>query len=115
MSSLLWKAGASLCLTGIGCGAFGAHLLGPRLGDKISVWSTGAQYLMFNGAALLAISQHPVYSRKLGGKLILAGTLCFSGSIFALLLLGKERVRFLGPVTPLGGVLMLAGYTTLLL
>lgn len=78
--------------------------------------------------ALLALSQHPVYSKRWGVPLIIGGGLLFSGSIFGLLLFGKERcasthwaeelrlisvvphrVRFLGPVTPLGGLLMIAG------
>ncbi|KAL8290305.1 hypothetical protein RQP46_003244 [Phenoliferia psychrophenolica] len=114
MSPLAWKAGASFCVAGIGAGAFGAHALATRLGEKAPVWGTASHYLMFNGVALLALSQHGVYSKRWGVPLIIGGAVMFSGSIFGLLLFGKERVRFLGPVTPLGGLLLLAGYTSLL-
>lgn len=50
--------------SGITAGAFGAHALAPRLGDKAPTWAMAAQYACFNGVALLAISQHPIYSRR---------------------------------------------------
>lgn len=49
-----------------------------------------SHYAIINGVALLAISQHPVYSKRWSGPLIIAGTTLFSGSIFALLL-WRER------------------------
>ncbi|CEQ40588.1 SPOSA6832_02230, partial [Sporobolomyces salmonicolor] len=85
-SALAWKAGAILTSTGIMSGAFGAHALAPRLGEKASTWTMASHYAIMNGVALLAISQHPVYSKRLAVPLIITGTTLFTGSIFALLL-----------------------------
>ena len=66
--------------------------------------------------ALLAISQHPVHSKRLAVPLIIAGTTLFSGSIFALLLFkGKmgSLTKVVGPSTPVGGLLMIGGYLSL--
>jgi len=122
-SVVMWKLGAALSASAVASGAFGAHALAKRLGDKgSSTWSMASSYLMVNGVALLAISQHPRFGLGLsGGKgapryagmLIGVGAITFSGSIF-LLLLDRSRFRFLGPVTPLGGVSMIAGYLALL-
>ncbi|GAA5892285.1 hypothetical protein JCM5296_003226 [Sporobolomyces johnsonii] len=115
--ALAWKAGAILTSTGIMSGAFGAHALAPSLGEKASTWTMASHYAIMNGVALLAISQHPVYSKRLAVPLIIAGTTLFTGSIFALLLY-RERMgalaRVVGPSTPLGGLLMIGGYLSLL-
>ncbi|ORY78872.1 hypothetical protein BCR35DRAFT_304888 [Leucosporidium creatinivorum] len=117
-SALAWKAGALLSGSGIMAGAFGAHALAPRLGEKTATWSMASQYAFINGVALLAISQHPVYAKRWSGPLIIAGTTLFSGSIFALLLF-RERMggfaKVVGPTTPIGGLLMISGYLSLLL
>lgn len=120
----LWKLGAAFTASGITAGAFGAHALSKRLGDKGGqTWGTAAHYLIANGVALLAISQHPKFGNasnttrglpKYAGALIGTGAVLFSGSIF-LLLLDRARFRFLGPVTPLGGLCMITGYVALLL
>lgn len=122
---------------GISAGAFGAHALSKRLGDKSVTWSLASNYAILNGIALLAISQHPVHSRRYGPACILGGTILFSGSIFALLLFrdqfvasplfplqaGQELMEIVfnrtskiaGPATPIGGLLMIGGYLSLLL
>ncbi|GAA6035754.1 hypothetical protein JCM8097_005684 [Rhodosporidiobolus ruineniae] len=116
-SLLAWKAGAVLTSTGIMAGAFGAHALAPRLGEKAATWTLASHYAIMNGIGLLAISQHPVYSKRLAVPLVIAGTTLFSGSIFALLLF-KERMggfaKVVGPTTPLGGLLIIGGYLSLL-
>ncbi|GAA5927412.1 DUF423 domain-containing protein [Sporobolomyces koalae] len=118
-SALAWKAGALLSASGIMSGAFGAHALKGRLvGDQVATWSMASQYAILNGVALLAISQHPVHSKRLAVPLIIAGTTLFSGSIFALLLFkGKMGgfTKIVGPSTPVGGLLMIGGYLSLLL
>lgn len=64
----------------------------------------------------MIVSLHPRFSQhRFAGPAILAGSVAFSGSIFALVMGGKERFRFLGPVTPLGGLAMIAGYISLAL
>ncbi|CAO3696496.1 hypothetical protein G6F56_000633 [Rhizopus delemar] len=119
-SSLYWKAGVILGLTGIGLGAYGSHGLSKVVGDnpsKLKSWGIGTQYQMMQGVALLALSSIPSTVRRIhpaAQPLILGGTVMFSGSIY-LLTLQTERFRFLGPVTPLGGLAMMAGWATLLL
>ncbi|SCZ98604.1 BZ3500_MvSof-1268-A1-R1_Chr7-1g09215 [Microbotryum saponariae] len=115
-SALAWKAGALLSSTGIMAGAFGAHALAPRLGEKTATWTMASHYAIVNGVALLAISQHPIYSKRWSAPLIIVGTTLFSGSIFALLLYREKMgalTKIVGPATPLGGLLMIGGYLSL--
>lgn len=98
-------------------GAFGAHGLRARLSpDLLAVFETGARYQMYHALALLAVgwavTRWPGPWPVRAGWLFLVGTLLFSGSLYALALTG---VRWLGAITPLGGVALLAGWTCLLL
>ncbi|CDZ97737.1 Predicted small membrane protein [Phaffia rhodozyma] len=115
---LLWRSGAAIAGTGIMCGAFGAHGLKARVGitpDLIKSWETASHYAFLNGIALMAVSLHPRFGyHAWAGRLIAGGTLLFSGSIFGLVLDREKKFRFLGPITPLGGVAMIAGYAALL-
>jgi len=113
-TSLLWRSGALLTATGMIAGAFGSHGLKSRLTpDQLSAWGTAANYAIFNGIALLAISLHPRFAaHRFAGPAIAAGGLVFSSTIFALTL-SRDRFRFLGPITPLGGSFMIAGYIAL--
>lgn len=75
---------------------------------------TGSNYLIYNGIALLALSAHPSVSLglkryKTAAGLIVGGVLVFSGSIFGLVLARDKVGKVLGPVTPLGGLAMIAG------
>ncbi|KAK4055478.1 hypothetical protein OIV83_000024 [Microbotryomycetes sp. JL201] len=112
------RADIAVAATGVLTGALGAHALASRLGNKTATWSLASHFAILNGAALLAISQHPTHGKRLPGLLIATGTAMFSGSIFALLLY-RERMgalsNIVGPVTPLGGLLMIGGYLGLLL
>ncbi len=100
-------AGALLAAVGIALGAFGAHglerVLEPR---ALGWWHTGVQYQMWNALGLMALGALP---QRLGvaALLIGAGTLVFSGSLYAMAL---SDARWLGAVTPVGGVLMIAGW-----
>lgn len=100
----LWAALAVLL------GAFGAHALQSRLSpERLSVWETAVRYQMYAGLgtqlAALAGRLPP-----LGPALLLGGSLIFSGSLYLLCL---TDVRWLGAVTPLGGLGMIAGWLTL--
>ncbi|WVF68956.1 hypothetical protein IAT40_003730 [Kwoniella sp. CBS 6097] len=118
--SFVFRSGALLTATGISFGAFGSHGLRnikpPLPETKISSFNTAASYLIYNGIALLAISFHPALQSlstatrryRFGAGLIMGGALVFSGSIFGLVL-ARDRFRWLGPVTPLGGMGMIAG------
>ncbi|KAF8807503.1 hypothetical protein BYT27DRAFT_7223319 [Phlegmacium glaucopus] len=93
-------------------GAFGAHGLRQRSGitpDRIHAWETASNYAIYNGLGMLLLSLHPRLStHKFAGPAIAVGGLVFSVSIWCLVI-GQERLNMLGPVTPLGGMVMIAG------
>jgi uncharacterized membrane protein YgdD (TMEM256/DUF423 family) len=102
---------------GVAAGAFGAHALRARLApDLLAVFETAARYQMYHALALLAVAwaggRWPGPLLAWAGWLFVAGTLLFSGSLYALALSG---VRWLGAITPLGGVCFLAGWLCLAL
>ncbi|RXK54625.1 DUF423 domain-containing protein [Oleiharenicola lentus] len=101
-----------LGFTGVALGAFGAHGLKATLeaGNQLENWKTAVFYQLVHAVALLAIAGKPVSLAKLGGCW-LAGVLCFSGSLYWIALGGP--VKFLWPVTPFGGLLLLIGWAML--
>jgi uncharacterized membrane protein YgdD (TMEM256/DUF423 family) len=104
-------AGALLAAAGVAMGAFGAHALRDTLGpNKIATWNTAVQYQMWHAVALVALAAVAMPRLGLPAALLVAGTILFSGSLYALALTGA---RWLGPVTPLGGLLMIAGWAVL--
>tara|TARA_R110000823_G_scaffold119998_23_gene244644 strand:- start:18419 stop:18796 length:378 start_codon:yes stop_codon:yes gene_type:complete len=94
-------------------GAFGAHALRNRLDDyALDVFATAVQYHFYHSLALLAVGiialQHPQTALlKSSGWLFLLGIVIFSGSLYLLSLTG---LRWLGAVTPLGGLAFIAGW-----
>lgn len=102
---------------GVAAGAFGAHALRARLEPRmLEVFETGARYQMYHAVAMLAaawiVSRFPGGVATASGWLFLAGTVLFSGSLYAMALTG---VRALGAITPLGGVCFIAGWACLAL
>lgn len=101
----------------------GAHYL-ETIGvekDQINSFATGTSYLLYNGIGALAIAgiAHK-FDFEIGFqyKAILIGTILFSGSIFALVLFpvaGLEINKFIGPITPIGGLILIFGWLTLLI
>ena len=107
--------GAVSAFIAVAAGAFGAHALRARLApDLLAVFETGARYQMYHALALLAVAwactRWPGSITNAAGWLFVAGTLLFSGSLYALALTG---VRQLGAITPLGGLCFLAGWAGL--
>lgn len=108
-------AGTISAFLAVAAGAFGAHALRSRLSPELlAVFETGARYQMYHALALIAVawaaSHWPLPSVRLAGWLFIAGTVLFSGSLYLLALTGT---RWLGAITPLGGVLLLAGWLAL--
>ncbi len=107
---------AALC---IAIGAFGAHGLKKNVTENsLSIYVTGTHYHMYHALALLVlgfVSQISNKTRMVVYWLFVLGTICFSGSLYLLAL--KEvlpiDVSFLGPVTPLGGLLFMMGWLRL--
>ena len=107
--------GAISAFLAVAAGAFGAHALRARLSpDLLAVFETGARYQMYHALGLLAVAwiltRWPGAWPVRAGWLFVAGTVLFSGSLYALALSG---VRWLGAVTPLGGLAFLAGWLIL--
>ena len=112
-----WIAVAALLgAIGVVLGAFGAHGLKTRLEPaQLASWQTAVQYHLVHALALLGLGLFASSSGRavtLQGWLLTLGVVLFSGSIYALVLGGP---RWLGPVTPLGGLCFVAGWLSLLL
>ena len=104
-------AGALLAGLGVALGAFGAHGLRAMLDDRaLGWWQTAVQYQMWHAVALIALAGLRGVRCGLAAGLISAGVLVFSGSLYLMALTGA---RALGMVTPLGGLLLLAGWVLL--
>ncbi len=115
MERVFFALGSVSALLAVALGAFAAHGLKARLApDLLAVFETGVRYQMYHALALLAaawaVGKWPGNLASAGGWLFVAGTLLFSGSLYALSLGGP---RWLGPVTPLGGLAFLAGWACL--
>lgn len=99
----------------VAVGAFGAHALRGRVGEEmLSAFEIGARYHMYHALALLAVawvsSRWPGPVVNTAGWLFVAGIVLFSGSLYLLALTGQ---RWLGAVTPLGGLCLLGGWILL--
>lgn len=100
--------------TAVAAGAFATHALRPQLSDRLLVvFETGARYQMYHALALLLVAL--VASQGLGavglltaaGWAFVAGTVVFSGSLYALALTGQN---LLGAVAPIGGAMLMLGW-----
>lgn len=100
----------------VSLGAFAAHGLKNALSeDLLNIFQTGVQYHMYHTLALLAVGVLSLYfptqtGLRIAGFLFLAGIIIFSGSLYVLALTG---IRWLGAITPLGGIAFLAGWALL--
>ena len=110
-SSTALRISATLGFLAVALGAFGAHALKGTLeaGGQVETWRTAAQYHLIHAVALTALALHAPL-RVWAWRLWLAGTILFSGSLYALALSG---VKWLGAITPLGGALLLGGWGVL--
>lgn len=100
---------------GVALGAFGAHALRGSLEPRdLEIFETAVRYQLIHAAALLGVgvlwARWPASALTASGWLMVAGTLVFSGSLYLLVLTGT---RWLGAVTPLGGLAFLAGWLAL--
>ncbi|MCB9799746.1 MAG: DUF423 domain-containing protein [Candidatus Omnitrophica bacterium] len=113
---LLWAS--AFGFLAVAAGAFGAHGLKKHITPEyLSVFETGVRYQMYHALALLAVAwlftQMPSSSTlKLSANFFVLGTIIFSGSLYILVL---TSVKKWGAVTPIGGLLLLAGWVCLLL
>lgn len=112
----LLMAGTIFCGTGVALGALGAHALKETLDPgSLNSFETAVRYQLVHGLGLLVIALVPFLSeasRKILGRLFITGILLFSGSIYILSTQALLNIKasFLGPVTPVGGLLLISGW-----
>lgn len=102
-------------------GAFGAHAFKKLISaEKLASFEVGVRYQMYSALILLILGfqlDFDIYSERLAVYGITAGTILFSFSIYFLSFAEywKKNLKFLGPITPLGGLLMLIGWISLMI
>ncbi len=102
-------------------GAFGAHLLKKKLSsDQLQSFETGVKYQMYHAIVLLLLGFELNSNLKIDSYIIYAfiiGVFLFSFSIYGLVIssANNKKLRFLGPITPLGGLFLVLGWTLLLI
>ncbi|MBI5362559.1 MAG: DUF423 domain-containing protein [Planctomycetes bacterium] len=110
MNSKWIALGAFWAALAVGLGAFGAHGLKSIVApEQLETWHTAVLYHVFTalGLVLYGLFRALRASRGLGGALLLAGSVGFSGSLYAWVLGGPHWVVF---VTPVGGAVLIAGW-----
>ena len=115
MDRVFFGLGALSALLAVAAGAFGAHALRHRLApDTLGTFEVGARYHMYHALGLLAaawaVRRWPGGATTAAGWLFVAGTVIFSGSLYLLSFTGQ---RWLGAVTPLGGLAFILGWAAL--
>lgn len=109
--------GALFGVLGVVLGAFGAHALRARLSpEMLSVWKTANEYHFYHAIALVIVGLLARAVRMPGLDVVatcfIGGVLVFSGSLYAMAL---TDVRWLGAITPIGGLLFVLGWAWLAL
>lgn len=114
MAQIFLAIAAILGGTSVAAGAFGAHALKEKLSDRaVEIFQTGAQYQMYHalalllGALLLSRAETPLPTLVAAEFAFIIGIAIFSGSLYALSLTG---IKWLGAITPLGGVAFMVGW-----
>ena len=112
MSRKFLTLGALSGMIAVALGAFAAHALKARLeAQLLAAFEVGVRYQMYHALALVVVGllaeRRPTRLLGASGALFLAGTVLFSGSLYALSLTGTP---WLGAITPFGGVALLSGW-----
>ena len=114
MNQIYRPLGSILAFSAVLLGAFGAHALKETLSahDSIQTWETAVRYQMWHAIALILLSMISLTqpTPKMIGPCFTIGTLLFSGSLYGLALDGP---KWLGPITPLGGLSLMIGWLLL--
>ncbi len=113
MSISSFRIAAALCFLAVALGAFGAHSLKStlELRGMLDVWNKAVLYHFIHAIALLVLALYGNVNRG-AWWLLFAGIFLFSGSLY---LLALTNLRWLGAVTPLGGLCFLAGWAWLII
>ena len=113
MSISLFRIAAALCFLAVALGAFGAHSLKAtlELRGMLDVWNKAVLYHFIHAIALLVLALYGTVNRG-AWCLLFAGIVLFSGSLY---LMALTNVRWLGAVTPIGGLCFLGGWAWLVI
>src|SRR5882762_5013193 len=118
MKKIFLIAGALLAAIAVICGAFGAHFLKERLtAESLQTFETAVRYQFYHAFALLVVGI--LYKDFAGGLLkwsgyfFITGIILFSGSLYVLC--GVQSMRWVGAITPLGGLCFITGWVLLAL
>lgn len=117
MDRIFVVAAATLGLFGVAAGAFGAHALREIMSPRdLEIFETAVRYQLIHAVALLGVAAAWARWPDMSGSLVLSGwamivgVTVFSGSLYILVLSG---VRWMGAITPIGGVALLVGWAML--
>jgi uncharacterized membrane protein YgdD (TMEM256/DUF423 family) len=113
MSILFFRIAAALCFLAVALDAFGAHALRSTLDahGMPDVWNKAVLYHFIHAIALFALALFGIANRS-AWWLLFVGIFLFSGSLYVMAL---TNLRWLGAITPLGGICFLAGWAWLIL
>jgi uncharacterized membrane protein YgdD (TMEM256/DUF423 family) len=115
--------GCLLGMTAVMIGAFGSHVIKPLLADnQFQLFETGVKYHFYHTFAIISAAFVSRYGSRrwsqAAGWLFFSGILFFSGSLYLMSmgdLLGAPDIKiFLGPLTPVGGALLIGGWASML-
>ncbi len=122
MKKTILVAATIFGFTAVILGALGAHALKAHLGaDQLNSFETGVKYQMYHAITLLVLGlwyKADIKFLNMAGWCMIIGTVFFSFSIYLLStrsITGLEGINFLGPVTPIGGMLIITGWLLLLI
>ncbi len=115
MDRFFFTSGAVAALIALALGAFGSHYLRTKLSaEMLDIFEIGVRYQMYHALGLIAVawatSRWPEINLNSAGWAFIIGIVLFSGSLYLLSITG---MRWLGVVTPIGGLSFLAGWAIL--
>jgi uncharacterized membrane protein YgdD (TMEM256/DUF423 family) len=115
MDRFFFSAGSLAAFVAVGFGAFGAHSLRSRLSpEMLTIFEVGVRYQMYHALGLIAVAwattRWPESYLNAAGWAFIVGIIIFSGSLYLLSLTG---MRWLGAITPIGGISFLLGWAIL--
>ena len=120
MAQIALIFGSLFGFTAVIFGAFGAHLLKKKLTlDKLQSFETGVKYQMYHAIVLLVLGFNLDSEKNIDSYIITAfilGIILFSFSIYGLVISSakNKKIKFLGPITPLGGLFLVLGWLLML-
>jgi uncharacterized membrane protein YgdD (TMEM256/DUF423 family) len=116
MDRFFFLSGAIAAFIAVALGAFGAHSLKTKLSaDMLNIFEIGVRYQMYHALGLIAVAwamtRWPEANLNAAGWAFIVGIVVFSGSLY---LLSATDIRWLGAITPIGGLAFLIGWAILI-